>query len=58
MEAVGLAAVMGVALLYLGGVSGYAANLRAKRGSRETVTEPAAEPVPMKTTITETPPIK
>jgi len=58
MEAVGLAAVMGVALLYLGGVSGYAANLRSKQGSRETVTEPAAEPVPMKTTITETPPIK
>jgi hypothetical protein len=58
MEAVGLAAVMGVALLYLGGVSGYAANLRAKRGSRETVTEPAAGPVPMKTTVTETPPIK
>ena len=57
MDAIGLAAVMVVALLYLGGVSGYAANLRAKQGSRETVTEPAAEPVPMKTTVTETPPL-
>lgn len=58
MEAVGLAAVMGVALAYLGGVSGYAALLRSKRGEVETtkVTEPA--PGPTKTTITktETPP--
>ena len=36
MEAMGLAAVMGIALAYLGGVSGYAATLRAKQGSVET----------------------
>jgi len=57
MDAVGLAAVMGVALLYLGGVSGYAANLRSKQGSRVTETEPASAPVPMKTTVTENPPL-
>jgi hypothetical protein len=57
MEAVGLAAVMGVALLYLGGVSGYAANLRSKQGSRVTETEPVGAPGPMKTTVTENPPL-
>lgn len=36
MDAVGLAAVMGVALAYLGSVSGYAATLRARRGTVET----------------------
>lgn len=38
-DAVGLSAVMGVALLYLGGVSSYAATLRARRGTTETTTE-------------------
>jgi hypothetical protein len=60
MEAMGLAAVMGVALGYLGAVSGYAATLRSKQGTvvTEKVTEPAA-PVPAKvtTTKTETPPV-
>lgn len=36
MDAIGLAAVMGVALTYLGSVSGYAATLRARRGTTET----------------------
>ena len=36
MDAAGLALVMGVALAYLGGVSGYAATLRSKQGSVET----------------------
>ena len=36
MDAIGLAAVMGVALAYLGSVSGYAATLRARRGTTET----------------------
>jgi len=60
MEAVGLAAVMGVALLYLGGVSGYAANLRAKRGSVETTrtTETPGAPSKVTEVKTETPPIK
>lgn len=31
VDPTGLAALLGVSLLYLGGVSGYAANLRAKR---------------------------
>lgn len=55
MEAVGLAALLGVVLLYLGGVEGYAATLRARRGTTETVTEPA-DPPPgaTKTTKTET----
>ncbi len=57
MEAVGLAAVMSVALLYLGGVSAYAATLRARQGSVTTVTEPAPDPAGTKTTITELPPV-
>lgn len=57
VDATGLAALLAVALLYLGGVAGYAANLRAKQGTVVTVTAPADEPVgPMKTTVTETPP--
>lgn len=36
-DAVGLSAVMGVALLYLGGVSSYAATLRARHGATETI---------------------
>lgn len=55
MDAMGLAAVMGVALAYLGSVSGYAATLRSRRGTTATtlVTES-----PSKTTETklETPP--
>ena len=60
MEAVGLAAVMGVALLYLGGVSGYAANLRSKQGSVETIrtTETPGAPSKVTEVTTETPPIK
>lgn len=57
VEPVGLSALLGVALLYLGGVASYAANLRAKQGTVTTVTEPATEPVPTKTTVTESPPI-
>lgn len=38
-DAIGLSAVMGVALLYLGGVSSYAATLRARRGTTETTNE-------------------
>ena len=36
VDAVGLASILGVALAYLGGVSGYAATLRARRGTTET----------------------
>lgn len=35
MDGTGLAAVMGVSLLYLGGVSSYATSVRAKREERE-----------------------
>ena len=55
MEAGGLAAVLGVVLLYLGSVSGYAATLRARRGTTETITEPADVSGPVKITTTETP---
>ena len=51
MEAMGLAAVMGVALAYLGGVSSYAATLRAKQGAVETTK--ITESTPAKT-VTET----
>jgi len=57
VEAMGLAAVMASSLLYLGGVSAYAATLRARQGSVTTVTEPVTDPPPMKTTVTETPPV-
>ena len=57
MEALGLAAVMGASLLYLGGVSAYAATLRARQGSVTTVTEPAPPPAATKTTITEMMPV-
>jgi hypothetical protein len=53
-DAVGLAAIMGVALAYLGGVSGYAATLRARRGTIETIVETPA-PSSSKKTTTETP---
>lgn len=58
MEAMGLAAVMGVALAYLGGVSGYAAMLRSRQGVIETTR--VTELAPSKTvtdTKVETPPI-
>jgi len=51
MEAMGLAAVMGVALAYLGGVSSYAATLRSKQGAVETTK--ITESTPAKT-VTET----
>lgn len=50
MDAIGLAAVMGVALAYLGGVSAYAANLRSKQGTVETVRTTELAPV---ATVTE-----
>ena len=56
MDAGGMALVLGVALAYLGWVDGYAATLRARRGTTETVTEPAGEPAgPQKITRTDTP---
>jgi len=54
VEAGGLATLMGVALMYLGGVSGYAATLRARQGTTETVTE-RSSPSTSTTTTTETP---
>lgn len=57
MEAVGLAAVLGVVLLYLGGVSAYAATLRSKQGSVTRISEPAPDPSTTKTTVIQTPPI-
>ena len=57
VDATGLAALLGVALLYLGGVAGYAANLRARQGTVTTVTEPVIDPVPTKVTVTESPPV-
>ena len=57
-DGVGLAAVLGVSLAYLGGVSAYAASLRSKRerATVTTVTEPAPDPSVTKTTVTETHP--
>ena len=57
VDATGLAALLGVALLYLGGVAGYAANLRSRQGTITTVTEPVIDTVPTKTTVTESPPV-
>ena len=56
VDATGLAALLGVALLYLGGVAGYAAKLRANQGSMTTVTEPVPD-VPSKVTVTEAAPV-
>ena len=59
MDAMGLAAVMGVALAYLGGVSAYAATLRSRQGSIEyTKTVEAAPATRTTETRVETPPIK
>lgn len=44
MDAIGLTSVMGVALLYLGGVSAYASTLRSKRGGTETTTVTESSP--------------
>ncbi len=57
LEAMGLAAVMGVALAYLGGVSGYAAMLRSRQGGIETTrSESTAEKITTEKVV-ETPPI-
>ena len=58
MEATGLAAVLAVVLAYLGGVSGYAATLRARQGTVTTTTEPVPPSEGEKKTIVETPPVK
>lgn len=57
LEAGGLAAVMAVALAYLGGVSGYAATLRSRQGQTETTktTETGAAKITTERTV-ETPP--
>ena len=59
MDWTGLLAVLTPVLLYLGGVSSYAANLRSKQGSVETTTVTEKPPA---TTVTETkteiPPVK
>lgn len=59
VDATGLAALLGVALAYLGGVSAYAATLRAKAGTVETtkVTEPVPPAPKVTDTITQTAPI-
>lgn len=58
MDAGGLALVMGVALAYLGGVSGYAALLRSRQGGVETTKVTEIIPVSKVTeTRTETQPI-
>lgn len=54
MDASGLALVLGVVLTYLGGVSGYAANLRAKQGGVQTTTVTEPVPDPSITKVTET----
>ena len=56
VEPVGLSALLGVSLLYLGGVTMYAKYIRSKQGSIQTVTEPV-DLTPTKVTVTETPPI-
>lgn len=59
VEPFGLAAVMAASLLYLGGVSAYAATLRAKQGSIETTKTIEQAPVSRTTeTRIETPPIE
>lgn len=59
VEPFGLAAVMAASLLYLGGVSAYAATLRARQGSVETIKTTEAAPVSRTTeTRIETPPLE
>lgn len=53
----GGALLLGTSLAYLGAVDGYGSYLRAKQGTVQTTTEPVADPVPMKTTVIETPPV-
>lgn len=53
-DAMGIAAIMGVALLYLGSVSSYSATLRARQGTTETV-RTAEAPARLTETIIETP---
>lgn len=61
MDATGLALLLGVVLLYLGGVSAYSATLRSRQGSVLTTTlnEPAGDPSGRKETraVLETAPI-
>ena len=57
VDPTGLAALLGVALLYLGGVSGYAANLRSKQGSVTTTIEPAPDPAASKVTVVQAAPL-
>lgn len=61
VEPVGLSALLGVALLYLGSVTAYSAYIRSKQGTVETsrTTEPAPDPATTKVTdtVTQTPPI-
>lgn len=59
MEAFGLAAVMTASFLYLGAVSAYAASLRARQGSVETIKTTEEAPVSRTTeTRIETPPVE
>lgn len=59
MEASGLALIMTVALGYLFGGAAYAATLRSRQGSIETVTSTTVSPVMTSTeTVTETHPIE
>ena len=54
----GFAAVLGVYFAFVAGAAGYSAYLRSKQGTVTTVTEPAQDQLPMKTTVTEAPPVK
>lgn len=59
VEPFGLAAIMAAGLMYLGGVSAYAATLRAKQGSVETTKVIDDHPVSRTTETTiQTPPIE
>lgn len=55
MEAIGLASIMAVALLYLGAVSAYSATLRSRQVT--TVTEPATDLSSSKVTVIEASPV-
>jgi hypothetical protein len=57
VEPTGLAALLGVALAYLGAVTMYASFLKSKRGTVETtrVTEPVTAPAKVTETKTQTP---
>lgn len=59
VDALGLAAVLGVVLGFCAGPAMWAANLRSKQGSVETtkITEPAAAPAKVTETTLQTPPL-